>query len=235
MKDVSLEIERGEFVCVLGPSGCGKSTLLSLMAGFECPTSGSIMINGEEIKTPSRKYVTIFQHHHLLPWRTVQKNVELGLETGKMSKPQRRERAGQYLDMVGLKEFAKNHPHQLSGGMRQRVAFACALAMNPEVIFMDEPFGALDTLTRMEMQDEILRLQKKQKKTIVFITHDIEEAVFLADKVVVMSPNPGTIKSVMPVRLGESRDRTSGDFLEVRDKIFSEFELKRRDTTEYFI
>jgi NitT/TauT family transport system ATP-binding protein len=235
LNDVSLKIERGEFICLLGPSGCGKSTLLNLLAGFERPTSGSVSIDGEEIQAPSPRHVTIFQHHNLLPWRTVQKNVELGLESGKMSGQERKEKAARYLDLVGLRGFAKNHPHQLSGGMRQRVAFAAALAVDPEIIFMDEPFGALDALTRIEMQDEILKLQKKQGATIVFVTHDIEEAVFLADKVVVMTPNPGKIKSVIPVNIGESRDRTGSDFLAVRDRIFGELELKKPDGTEYFI
>jgi NitT/TauT family transport system ATP-binding protein len=235
LKDISLQIERGEFVCLLGPSGCGKSTLLNLLAGFEFPTSGDITINGAAVEAPSPKYVTIFQHYSLLPWRTVQKNVEFGLEAMKLPKGERRERALRYLDLVGLRNFAKSHPHQLSGGMRQRVAFAGALAVNPEIIFMDEPFGALDALTRIEMQNELLKLQKSQKKTIVFVTHDIEEAVFLADKVAVMTPNPGKIKSVIPVRLDGVRDRTESGFLAIRDKIFGEFELKQKDRTEYLI
>ncbi|MDR1848969.1 MAG: ABC transporter ATP-binding protein [Zoogloeaceae bacterium] len=235
LNDISLEFERGEFICLLGPSGCGKSTLLNLLAGFERPTLGRVTIDGVVVEAPSPKYVTIFQNYNLLPWRTVQKNVELGLESGNLSKKERQERATRYLDLVGLKAFAKNHPQQLSGGMRQRVAFAGALAVEPEIIFMDEPFGALDALTRMEMQDEFLKLQKQQGTTIVFVTHDIEEAVFLADKVVVMTPNPGKIKRVISVNIGEVRDRTSPDFLAIRDRIFGEFELKQKDRTEYFI
>ena len=235
LNDVSLEFERGEFICLLGPSGCGKSTLLNLLAGFERPTSGRVTIDGAPVEEPSPRYVTIFQNYNLLPWRTVQKNVELGLESGKLSKQERQERATRYLDLVGLRAFAHNHPQQLSGGMRQRVAFAGALAVEPEIIFMDEPFGALDALTRMEMQDELLKLQRSQQKTIVFVTHDIEEAVFLADRVVVMTPNPGKIKSVIPVHLDGARDRTGSDFLAIRDKIFGEFELKRNDKVEYFI
>jgi NitT/TauT family transport system ATP-binding protein len=235
LSDVSLQIERGEFICLLGPSGCGKSTLLNLLAGFERPTTGKVAIDGKEVEKPSPKYVTIFQNYNLLPWRTVQKNVELGLESRKLSKKERHERAAKYLDLVGLHDFAKNHPHQLSGGMRQRVVFASALVVEPEIIFMDEPFGALDALMRIEMQNEILKLQKTQKKTIVFVTHDIEEAVFLADRVVVMTPNPGKIKSIIPVQLNGAHDRTGNAFLAVRDKIFGEFELKQKDKTEYFI
>jgi len=235
LNDVSLEFERGEFICLLGPSGCGKSTLLNLLAGFERPTSGRVTIDDVVVEAPSPRYVTIFQNYNLLPWRTVQKNVELGLESGKLSRKERQARATRYLDLVGLTAFAKNHPQQLSGGMRQRVAFAGALVVEPEIIFMDEPFGALDALTRMEMQDELLKLQRTQKKTIVFVTHDIEEAVFLADQVVVMTPNPGKIKRILPVRLDGARDRTGSEFLAIRDRIFGEFELKPRDKTEYFI
>ncbi|MCL2831399.1 MAG: ABC transporter ATP-binding protein [Betaproteobacteria bacterium] len=235
LNGINLEFGRGEFICLLGPSGCGKSTLLNLLAGFERPTSGRVTIDGVLVEAPSPRYVTIFQNQNLLPWRTVQKNVELGLESRKLPRKERHERAARCLDLVGLGGFARHHPQQLSGGMRQRVAFAGALAMEPEIIFMDEPFGALDALTRMEMQDELLKLQKTQKKTVVFVTHDIEEAVFLADKVVVMTPNPGKIKSVIPVHLEDAHDRTGSDFLAIRDRIFGEFELKQKDRTEYFI
>jgi NitT/TauT family transport system ATP-binding protein len=226
LNDISLQIEQGEFICLIGPSGCGKSTLLNLLAGFERPTAGSVFIDNAIVEMPSPKYVTVFQDYNLLPWRTVQKNVELGLECMNLPKRKRQERARLYLELVGLQGFAKNYPHQLSGGMRQRVAFASALAVEPEIIFMDEPFGALDALTRIEMQDEILKLQKIQRKTIVFVTHDIEEAVFLADRVVIMTLNLGKIKNIIPVRLDGVRNRIGKDFLEIRDKIFSELELK---------
>ena len=235
MLNVSLKIEKGEFVCLLGPSGCGKTTLLNAIAGFEKVTEGKIFIGGNEVKSPSTKNVTIFQNYGLLPWRTVQKNVELGLECKKLAKNERRKLAAKYIEMVGLTSFAKNHPGQLSGGMQQRVAIARALAVDPEIIFMDEPFGALDALTRMKMQDEISSIWEEQKKTIIFVTHDIEEAVFLADRVVIMTPNPGKIKSIIDVPLARKRDRTSADFLSIRDRVFSEFELKTADKTEYYI
>lgn len=232
---VSLSVEKGEFICLLGPSGCGKTTLLNVMAGFEKAAEGSITIDGEAVTGPDIRYVTIFQNYGLLPWRTVRKNVELGLEQKKLSKEERRRIAENYLDLVGLKAAAHKHPYQLSGGMQQRVAIARALAMNPGILFMDEPFGALDAITRMKLQEDILRICREEKKTIVFVTHDIEEAVYLADRIVVMSANPGRIKSIVKVQMPGLRDRTSDDFVLARDKIFSLLNMKKEDATEYYI
>ena len=235
-EDVSLNIEKGDFICLLGPSGCGKSTLLNAMAGFDLVTEGSITIDGQEVKAPSVKYVTIFQNYGLLPWRSVQKNVELGLEQKKdISKEERQKIAEKYIELVGLSNFKKVHPRQLSGGMQQRVSIARALAVDPEIIFMDEPFGALDAITRMKLQDDILKISRNHNKTIIFVTHDIEEAVYLADKIVILTPNPGKLKCVYEVPLGHHRDRTSGDFLHVRDKIFQLFNMKPDDEIEYVI
>jgi NitT/TauT family transport system ATP-binding protein len=227
LNDVSLTIERREFICILGSSGCGKTTLLNLLGGFERPSRGIILIDGEEIKGTSPKYVTIFQNYHLLPWRTVKKNVELGLEAKKLSKKAMHAISSKYINLVGLEKFSKAHPYQLSGGMQQRVAIACALAVDPDIIFMDEPFGALDALTRIKMQDEILTIQRQQKKTIVFVTHDIDEAVFLADRIVVMAH--GEIKNIIPVNFGDHRDRTNDDFLKIRNKVFAEFEMTEKE------
>lgn len=235
LEKVNLEIKRGEFICLLGPSGCGKTTLLNLIAGFDRPTSGFVKISEEIITKPSENRITIFQNYGLLPWRTVIKNVELGLETKAIKKKQRREIAEEYIELVGLSAFKKHHPAQLSGGMQQRVALARALAVDPEILLMDEPLGALDAMTRMSMQDEIERLWQEKKKTIIFVTHDIEEAVFLADRIVVMTPCPGKIKSIIEVPLSRKRDRTGIDFLKIRDRVFSEFELKSCDKTEYFL
>ena len=221
---ISLQIEKGEFICLLGPSGCGKTTLMNSIAGFETLTEGSITIDG-----------TIFQNYGLLPWRTVEKNVELGLETLKVPKQERKQIAMKYLQLVGLENFAKRHPAQLSGGQQQRVAIARGLAVDPEILFMDEPFGALDAITRYKLQDDLLHITKSQNKTVIFVTHDIDEAVFLADKIVVMSPNPGRIKAVIPIGLGSHRDRTGGDFLQLRDKVFRIFNMKEEDNTEYYI
>jgi NitT/TauT family transport system ATP-binding protein len=235
MEHVSLNIKKGEFICLLGPSGCGKTTLLNSIAGFEGVSSGRITIDGKEVTEPSDRNVTIFQNYGLLPWRTVQKNVELGLESKKLSKKERVEIADKFINIVGLSKFSKNYPNQLSGGMQQRVSIARALAVDPEIIFMDEPLGALDAMTRMNMQDEISKIWENQKKTIIFVTHDIEESIFLADRVVIMTPNPGRIKSIINVPLARKRDRTSLDFLKIRDRIFAEFEMKEVDKTEYCI
>lgn len=232
---VSLDIEKGEFICLLGPSGCGKSTLLNAIAGFDRITEGSVKINGQEVTQPSVCNVTIFQNYGLLPWRSVLKNVELGLEGKKIPKEERRKIAEKYIDLVGLSNFKDSHPNQLSGGMQQRVSIARALAVSPDIIFMDEPFGALDAITRMKLQDDILNISKQENKTIIFVTHDIEEAVFLADRIVVMTPNPGKIKSIVTVPLEHHRERTSDDFLIVRNKIFELFNMKPDDNIEYFI
>ncbi len=235
LDQVSMDVQEGEFICLLGPSGCGKSTLLNAMAGFVNPSGGEVRIDGNRVTKPSGENLMIFQNYGLLPWRTVRKNVELGLEQKKLPKEERRRIAENYLDLVGLKEAAHKHPYQLSGGMQQRVAIARALAMNPSILFMDEPFGALDAITRMKLQEDILRICREQKKTIVFVTHDIEEAVYLADRIVVMSADPGRIKKIVKVHMPRFRDRTSDDFVLARDKIFSLLNMKKEVTTEYYI
>lgn len=235
LDNVSLDIDKGEFICLLGPSGCGKSTLLNAVAGFEKLNSGSIRIDGAEVTKPSIKNITIFQNYGLLPWRTVEKNVELGLESLKVPKEERGQIAAKYLELVGLTGYEKRFPHQLSGGQQQRVSIARGLAVNPDIIFMDEPFGALDAITRMKLQDDILKISRKAHKTIIFVTHDIEEAVFLADRIVVMMADPGRIKSIVKVPLMGHRDRTSADFLHVRDKIFELFNMKSEEYIDYVI
>lgn len=233
--DVDLEVYEGEFLCLLGPSGCGKTTLLNLMAGFESPSQGEIRIDGVPVNGPDPRYVTIFQHYGLFPWRTVLGNVEYGLEVRGISQPERRRRAMQYIKMVGLEEFVNSHPHELSGGMQQRVALARALAVDPEVIFMDEPFGALDAFTRYRLQEEVARIWEDKRQTIVFVTHDLEEAVFLADRIVIMSSQPGRIKEIIQVPLGRPRDRTSDDLARIRERIFRALELKRETVLDYYI
>lgn len=235
LKDISLGIRKGEFVCLLGPSGCGKSTLLNAMAGFLKPTKGTIQIDGRVVQQPSISYVTIFQNYGLLPWRTVEQNVTLGLETKKVPREERKKTAQKYIEMVGLKGAERKRPGQLSGGMQQRVAIARALAVNPEILFMDEPFGALDAITRMKLQDDILKICKEAQKTIVFVTHDIEEAIYLADRIVILDANPGQIKAILQVPLGKERDRTSEDFLNIRDRIFEIFHMKKEEMIEYYI
>lgn len=210
--------------------------MLNALAGFETVDEGSVKINGQEVKEPSPRNVTIFQNYGLLPWRTVLKNVELGLEAKKVPKVQKREIAEKTLDLVGLSNFKNAYPNQLSGGMKQRVSIARALAVSPDIIFMDEPFGALDAITRMKLQDDILQIAREEKKTIIFVTHDIEEAVFLADRIVVMTPNPGKIKSIINVGLTSgNRDRTSDDFIILRDKVFEILNMKHEHYIEFEI
>lgn len=235
LEQVSLDIEEGEFICLLGPSGCGKTTLLNALAGFEKPDSGTIMIDGKPVEKPSPQYVTIFQHYGLLPWQTVERNVMLGLLAQKKSKAEAKEIADEYLNLVGLADFKESMPMQLSGGQQQRVAIARALAVSPRILFMDEPFAALDAITRLKMQDDIHRIAEEEHKTVIFVTHDIEEAVVLADRIVVMTPNPGKIKKIIPVPLPKERDRTSDAFLQVRDHVFETFEMKPQDHVEYYI
>lgn len=220
LQDVNLEMEKGEFISLIGPSGCGKTTLLNILGGFEPVFSGHVYIGDKEVAKSHSPGVTIFQNYGLLPWRTVHKNVELGLEAKKIfSKQEIRSTADEYLELVGLTSFAKHYPHQLSGGMRQRVAIASALAVNPEIIFMDEPLGALDAFARMQMQDEILRIWQKHKTTVVFITHDIDEAIYLSDRIVVMSPRPGKIQEIINVPIDRPRQRNLPEFLNLRAKI----------------
>ena len=210
--------------------------MLNALAGFETVDEGSVKINGQEVKEPSPRNVTIFQNYGLLPWRMVLKNVELGLEAKKVPKVQKREIAEKTLDLVGLSNFKNAYPNQLSGGMKQRVSIARALAVSPDIIFMDEPFGALDAITRMKLQDDILQIAREEKKTIIFVTHDIEEAVFLADRIVVMTPNPGKIKSIINVGLTSgNRDRTSDDFILLRDKVFEILNMKHEHYIEFEI
>ncbi|OQA80061.1 MAG: Bicarbonate transport ATP-binding protein CmpD [Lentisphaerae bacterium ADurb.Bin242] len=233
--DVSLSIERGEFVCLLGPSGCGKTTLVNAMAGFEKLTSGSVVIDGETVTRPSPRYVTIFQNYGLLPWRSVRKNVELGLESSGLTPEERDVTAERYLKLVNLSAFAEQHPCRLSGGQQQRVAIARALAVNPEILFMDEPFGALDAITRYKLQNDLREIVRRECKTVVFVTHDIDEAVFLADHIVVMEPNPGRIRKILPVKLSHPRVRNESGFVELRKEIFREFFHVSDRSIEYFI
>ena len=174
LENINLDIERGEFICLLGPSGSGKSTLLNAMAGFELVTSGSITIDGTEVKAPQLRYVTVFQNYGLLPWRTVESNIELGLESKNVPKEERPAIIDKYVKMVGLDHARNRYPAELSGGMQQRVSIARALAVDPDIIFMDEPLGALDALTHINLQDEISRIFREEGKTVVFVTHDIE-------------------------------------------------------------
>jgi NitT/TauT family transport system ATP-binding protein len=221
----NLSIRRGEFFCILGLSGCGKTTLLNIMAGFERPTNGKVLIEGQEVTGPNHKYVTIFQEAGLFAWRTVLDNVRFGLEIDNVDKNESTQIALKYIKLVGLEGFEKKYPNELSGGMRQRVTLARALAVNPDIIFMDEPFSALDTLTRIHMQKEIKKIWKDTHKTIIFVTHDIDEAIYLGDKVAVMTPRPGKIKKIFDIILGDKREKMDEDFLKVKKEIYKEIGL----------
>jgi NitT/TauT family transport system ATP-binding protein len=199
--DVDLQITDGEFLVIVGPSGCGKSTLLDILAGLTPPSSGQILIHGKPITAPGPDRGIVFQQYALLPWRTARENVEFGLEAIGAGKRERRERAREYLDLVGLDGFADSYPHQLSGGMKQRVAIARSLATDPELLIMDEPFGALDALTREALQSQLARIWERTGKTIVFVTHGIDEAVYLGQRVAVMSARPGRIKAIIDIPL----------------------------------
>jgi NitT/TauT family transport system ATP-binding protein len=199
--EVDLQIADGEFLVIVGPSGCGKSTLLDMLAGLTEPSRGRILLDGTPITGPGPDRGIVFQQYALLPWRTARENVEFGLEATAAGKRERRERAREYLDLVGLDDFADSYPHQLSGGMKQRVAIARSLATDPQLLIMDEPFGALDALTREALQSQLARIWERTGKTIVFVTHGIEEAVYLGQRVAVMSARPGRIKAVIDIPL----------------------------------
>ncbi len=214
---INLSVEDEEFVCILGPSGCGKTTLLRIIAGLESPTSGSIQLDGQVLTGPSPRMAMIFQEYSLFPWRTVLENVAFGLEVQGKEREDRIGIARRYLDLVGLAPFEKNFPYELSGGMRQRVAVARALAIEPGVLLMDEPFGALDAQTRNLMQLELQEIWRKTRKTILFVTHSVDEAVFLADRIVVLTERPGRVREIVSVKKCPiPRDRTCSDFVEIR-------------------
>ncbi len=227
LEGVSFRVEPKEFVCLLGPSGCGKSTLLKTVAGLEKVSSGEVTADGTPIRSPRAGFGMVFQDYALFPWLTVEQNVRFGLELGSMEKDRIHETAARFIRLVGLTGFEKAHPSQLSGGMKQRVALARVLAMSPQVLLMDEPFGALDSFTRMEMQSELESLWLRQPFTTLFVTHDIEEAVYLADRIVVMTPRPGRVKTIVPVRLGRPRNRTAAEFTDIRNYVLEQYEQSR--------
>ncbi|MER6310983.1 ABC transporter ATP-binding protein [Streptomyces sp. NPDC001657] len=222
---IDLEIAAGEFVVLVGPSGCGKSTLLDLLGGLARPTSGRILLDGRPVTGPGLDRGIVFQQYALLPWRTALGNVEFGLEATGVPRRQRAARAREFLELVGLSGFENRHPHELSGGMRQRVAIARSLAYDPDVLLMDEPFAALDAQTRESLQDELLRIWQRTGKTVVFITHGIEEAVYLGQRVAVMTSRPGRIKQVVPIALDSRTEtddlRSSPEFARYRHEIWS--------------
>ena len=218
LRNVSAEIARGEFVCIVGPSGCGKSTLLNVVGGFLRANSGEVLVEGQRVTRPDRRRIFIFQENGVFPWLNVRDNIAFGL--GKHPGADRDRTIAHYVEMVGLNGFESAYPRELSGGMRQRVELARALAASPDVLYMDEPFGALDFITRMKMRNDLARIWQNEKKTILFVTHDIEEAVQLADRVLVMTQRPATIQESVTIDLPRPRDLDSPAYLEKRDRIF---------------
>lgn len=218
LRSISLEVMQGEFVCIVGPSGCGKTTLLNVITGFLKQSKGEVLVQGSPVLGPDPRRIFVFQDNGIFPWLNVEQNIGFGI--ARRPRQEQREIIHRYVQMVGLTGFEKAYPRELSGGMRQRVEIARALAPNPEIIYMDEPFGALDFITRLKMRADLTRIWQQEKKTILFVTHDIEESVQLADRVVILSSRPGTIRKQILIDLPRPRDLDSQEYLEVRDEIF---------------
>ncbi len=219
LHDISLEIQDKEFVSLVGPSGCGKSTLLRMLAGLLEPDEGEVLVDQVPVRKPESSRCMVFQDYVLFPWMSVKNNIALGLKVKKKDRDYIRNKVEWAMELVGLKAFENAYPHQLSGGMQQRVSIARALVMNPEILLMDEPFGALDSFTRMKLQDELVDICKRKDFTTVFVTHDCDEAVYLSDKIVVFSGTPAQVKEVISVDLPRPRKRTSPEFLAIRNRV----------------
>jgi NitT/TauT family transport system ATP-binding protein len=222
--DFELAVREGEFVCLLGPSGCGKTTVLRIVAGLETKSGGSVKVEDKEVNDAGPDRGMVFQEFALFPWRTVRKNIEFGLEVRRVPEGERADISKKLIELVGLQGFGDAYPRELSGGMKQRVAIARALANNPEVLLMDEPFGSLDAQTRNLMQKELLRIWSTSRKTVLFVTHSVEEAVYLADRIVIMTARPGRVREIIEVPLNRPRDRTSPEFITIRSKVLGELE-----------
>ena len=235
LNKVSFDIQDHEFVCLLGPSGCGKSTLLKIVSGLLKQDEGEVSVNGKPITKPGSDRGMVFQDYALFPWLTVEKNIAIGLELKKKSRKEIKEKINWAIGVVGLKGFEKHYPYQLSGGMKHRVAIARILVLESNILLMDEPFGALDAFTRMNLQEDLITLWEKQKFTTVFVTHDVDEAVYLSDRILVMTASPGEVKTVVEVPLSRPRDRTSEDFTAIRNHVLEQYGYRRERLIEYSI
>jgi sulfonate transport system ATP-binding protein len=229
LTDITLDIEEGEFVSIVGASGCGKSTLLRLILGIDLDYRGQILLDGAPIAGPGLDRGIVFQEHRLLPWLTVKANVGVALRKSKLTESQKRDTIREHLDLVGLASFADAYPAQLSGGMQQRVAIARAIVNRPRFLLLDEPLGALDALTRLRLQDELKRIVEHEGITAILVTHDVDEAVHLGDRVVVMQPHPGRISNILPISLAPGRSRSDPAFLRLRDHVLSELGVGAAD------
>lgn len=226
LQEINFNVDKGEFLCIVGPSGCGKTTLLRMIAGLDFPTNGRILEEGTEISGPSIERGYVFQQYSLFPWLNVLENVTFGLELKGMEEEERLQKAREYLKMVGLSQAEKSYPKELSGGMKQRAAIARSLVNDPHVLLMDEPFSALDVQTRHKLQEELVRIWKEEQKTVIFVTHNVDEAVFLADHVVVLSRNPGKVIKRFQIQLNRIRDRSAPQFLELKKEITSYLDIE---------
>jgi ABC-type nitrate/sulfonate/bicarbonate transport system ATPase subunit len=236
LENINLKIHDGEFICILGPSGCGKSTLLSIISGLEPSTSGIVKVGGKPVTGPGPSLGVVFQDPSLYPWRTVADNIGLGLELRGVPPKDRQDIVNKHIELVKLTGFEKKYPHQLSGGMKQRAGLARTLANGPLVLLMDEPFGAVDHLTRLKLQEDLLDIWQNKKKTVVFVTHDVHEAVFLGDRVVLLSPRPGKIQEVFNIRLGRPRSRDDAELIAIQEEIYSAiYEVRKNEELEYLI
>lgn len=235
LNDIELTVDRGDFVCLIGPSGCGKSTMLRLLAGLDTPTEGGVYIDGEIIAGPGYDRGLVFQEHNLFPWLSIYDNVAFGLKVRGLFK-EKKDSVLDFIKLVGLEGFEHSYPHQLSGGMCQRASLARALIGRPKALLLDEPLGALDAFTRMNMQDELLRIKAEQDMTMIMVTHDVDEAVYLSDRIVVMTPRPAKIERVIDVKLSQPRDRSNPEFIRLRNEILKilDFAGKEREV-DYII
>ena len=235
LKDIHLDIYRGEFLSIIGASGCGKTTLLRLIGGLDHPQAGEVRLNGVEITGPDPQRGYVFQQGSLFPWLTVEQNIAAGLKARHVYRKEKH-KVAEYIHMIGLEGFEKSFPHQISGGMAQRVAIARALINDPEVLLMDEPMGALDSFTRADLQDKLLEIRAQNDATMILVTHDVDEAIYLSDRIVIMTPRPGKISEIMEVHLPHPRDRGGVEFTDLRRDILDRFHLaSARPQPEYYI
>ncbi len=224
LENINIDIQENEFVCIVGPSGCGKSTLLRIIAGLEPSTEGNVIYRGEKLNKPRKEMGMVFQNYSLMPWLNVEDNISMGLNFKRVSKSEKKKTVDEFLKIIGLENFRKSYPHELSGGMQQRVAIARALANNPDVVLMDEPFGALDAYTRILLQKELLRIWEYDKKTIIFVTHSVDEAIYLADRIILMSRRKGCVDREIFVDIPRIRDRSDSRYAKLTQELLEELE-----------
>lgn len=224
LKEINLDVHEGEFISIIGSSGCGKTTLLRMIAGLAKAQEGTLTLKGEPITGPDAKVGYVFQQGGLFPWQTIEQNIASGLKARHVYK-ENRHRVQEYIDLIGLNGFEKVYPHQISGGMAQRVAIARALINDPSVLLLDEPMGALDSFTRADIQDKLLALRKVNDATMILVTHDVDEAIYLSDRIVIMTPRPGRISEILHINMSHPRNRGGSEFLQIRKKILERFEL----------